>query len=121
MGKVAYQDVVYKLGATSASLATVGLYDFSANGQAEIMDVSDSASGDNKEFLAGMLEKGIGFSKWFDDSETPYEEGDTVYLQVIAGNKTLGYDCIVESANLESSNGSAVKWTYSLKLTGATD
>lgn len=121
MGKVAYQDVVYKLGATSASLATVGLYDFSANGQAEVMDVSDSVSGDNKEFIAGMLEKGISFSKWFDDAETAYEEGDTVYLQVVAGSKTLGYGCIVETANLESSNGSAMKWSYTLKLTGAAD
>lgn len=119
MAKTAYQDVVYKIGATSAALATVGLYDFSANGQAEIIDVSDSTSGDNKEFIAGMLEKGVSFSKWHDDAETAYVEGDTVYVQATVGSVVRGYDCIVESANLEISTGSAAKWSYTVKMTGA--
>lgn len=117
MGKVVGKDIKLKLGAVPTEKAILNP---KLDQSADKIDVTDSMSaGDSREFMSGLISRGLTFSAWFRDDEEPLQIGDTSAFQLILGAKKISGNLVINSANLAGDMGDASKWDYSADITGA--
>lgn len=116
MGKIAGKLVKLKVGSTPAELPS---FDFNMAESVDELDVTDSASGDSKEFITGFFTREFSFSLWFKDDATNIpENGDTIDAQLVVGSKTFSGNIVILSRNLSAKREEAVRMDYTGKFSG---
>lgn len=116
MGKVAGKSLVFKIG---SPLTTIGIFDPNLNETADEIDVTDSESGDDREWLAGFESREFSFSQWFDDAATPTAIGDTQAFSWKIGNKTVAGNLVITGRTLSATREDAHRFDFKCRVTGA--
>jgi len=116
MAKIAGKSLVFKIG---SPLATIGIFDPNLNETADEIDVTDSESGDDREWLAGFESKEFSFAQWFSDSATPLENGDTQAFSWKIGAKTVTGTLVITGRTLGATREDAHRFDYKCRVTGA--
>lgn len=120
MAKLSGKDGTVKYGATPTELEVT---DWSYDKSMEVKEVTDSGSGDGKEYLPdGRYSITGSFSAFVEMSVTPPTFGTEVALQLhYDATNYDGFNAIItnESPALQVTGGDAVKKTFSFTATGA--
>lgn len=118
MAKVAGKAIALKLGAVPTEKAVT---DVKLAQQADEIDVTDTMSaGDSKEFITGLVTRGLTFGAWFkDDDADPLDIGDASAFELVIGAKKYSGNLVITAADLDAQMADAVKYAYTARVTGA--
>ena len=116
MAKVASKDLVFKIG---SPLATIGIFDPKITEAADEIDVTDSASGDDREYLAGYENRTIAFARWTDGTTEPETVGETVNFSWGFGSLAGTGSMVILGRDLTASKEDAHRWDFTARITGA--
>jgi len=117
MAKVAGKNVIFKIGAVTPS--AVGVVDPAIDQSLDELDVTDTASSGNREYLAGFANASMSWSKWYDTTETPVEVGASLVFELDLGAKAFTGSCIVTGRKIGAALADSVKFDYTARITGA--
>ena len=116
MAKIAGKSVVLKIGGTPAELPA---FDFGINESADELDVSDSASQGEREYMVGFISREGSWAYWFRDDATDIPDiGAEIDAELHVGAKKFSGSLVVFTRNFSAKREEATRYDFTGKFNG---
>ncbi len=119
MSKIAGKSLVFKLGTGVSFLVTTGIFDPNIDETSKEINVTDSESGSDEEYLTSYTGRTLTYAKWYNEDTDPAEVGDTLSFSWKAGTKTFSGTLMITGRKIGATREDAHRYDYTARITGA--